>query len=39
MDQVAGPTWQTIGEANHAGVRPRLTGCAATDVETSLKSE
>lgn len=39
MDQVVGPTWRTFGEVNHSGVRMRLTGCAATDVETSLKRE
>jgi hypothetical protein len=39
MDQVAGPTWQRTGEVNHAGMRTRLTGCAATDVEASLQSK
>lgn len=39
MDQVARPTWRTIGGVKHSGVRMRLTGCAATDVETSLKRE
>jgi hypothetical protein len=39
MDQVAGPTWQRSGEVNHAGLRTLLTGCAPTDVETSLRDE
>jgi len=39
MDQVAGPTWQRTGEVNHADLPTRLTGCAPTDVETSLKGE
>jgi hypothetical protein len=35
MDQVAGPTWQKMGEMSHSGMRPDATGCVATSVRTS----
>jgi hypothetical protein len=35
MDQVAGPTWQKMGEVSHSGMRSDATGWVAASVRTS----